>query len=460
MGNKYAIICLALSLFLPISCEQKALEMPKPSVAVSNDLIDIVASDTLRIATLYGSGSYFLFRDELMGYDYEMAESLAKRLNVNLKISVAQTESEMVDLLSERKVDIISYNVYETKELKRQFNYTLPHPESFQVLVQNTGKDALSDVTQLAGKDIYVHANSIFHQRLEALNKEIGGTIHIVIAPDSLTNDDLIEMVANHKIKYTLAYQNVAALHKAYQKRLNCRLALGFIQKNGWLVRKGSPELYKYIENWEKIPKTIRKQSILFSKYWEKNPYFASRKVKIPKGSISPFDHLFKKYAALIGWDWRLLAALAFHESGFDSSEIAWSGASGLMQLMPRTAALFGLDRNTILNPEMNIEAGVQYIKSLNMTFRHVKSKDERIKFILAGYNSGPAHILDAMALADKYGKNPNIWYDHVEYFLLKKNEPEFYQDPAVKYGSFSGKETARYVQNTLDTYDKYIRRK
>jgi membrane-bound lytic murein transglycosylase F len=295
---------------------------------------------------------------------------------------------------------------------------------------------------------------------LENLNEEIGGSINIVIADDSLTNDDLIDMVAEKKIDYTLAYHNLALLHKSYYKNLDCHMSVGFDQHNGWLIRNSSLELKKAIEKWEKLPETQVAQSALFSKYWESSPYFSMLKVKIPKGAISPYDYLFKKYAPLINWDWRLLAAVAFHESRFDSSTTSWAGAAGLMQLMPRTAANFGLDRKSILDPELNIEAGVQYIKSLNLSFHRIENKEERIKFILAAYNSGPAHIIDAMALAKKYGKNSHIWFNQVEYFLQKKNEPEFYNDPVVKYGYFGGKETTRYVHNTLDTYEKYLGRK
>ena len=357
-------------------------------------------------------------------------------------------------------MDLVTYNFIETKELKKRFNYVLPQTESYQVLIQKIGSKAISTVTQLAGKTVYVTANSVFQQRLEALNEEIGGTIKIVVAADSLTNDDLIEMVAEKKIDYTIAYRKVGLLHKYYYKNLDCRIPIGFNQRNGWLIRKESPLLQKSINEWIESPEINKLQSKLFDKYWEKSPYFAIKKVKIPKGAISPYDHLFKKYAPLIGWDWHLLAALAFHESRFDSSEVSWAGACGIMQLMPRTAANFGLDKRTILNPEKNIEAGVQYIKSLNLSFRKVENKDERIKFILAGYNSGPAHIIDAMALAKKYGKDPYVWFNQVEYFLLKKSDPEFYNDPVVKYGSFGGKQTVRYVQNTLDTYEKYLRRK
>ncbi|MFZ4726193.1 MAG: transglycosylase SLT domain-containing protein [Paludibacter sp.] len=451
------LLLLLLILFLLASCEQKKKES---SEIVSTDLNEIIASDTLRVATMYGPTSYFLFRDEMMGFDYEMAENLSKHLNLNLKITIAKNESELIQLLRDKKVDIVTYNVVETKELKKEFQFVLPQSESYQVLVQNLSVKALTDVTELAGESVYVRENSIFHQRLKALNEEIGGTINIVFAADSLSNEDLIDMVGEKKIKFTLAYRNVALLEKSYYNRLDCGMQVGFEQHNGWLINSESIALQNAINEWIKLPQTDRVQSRLLEKYWERSPYFAMRKVRIPKGSISPYDHLFKKYAPIINWDWRLLAALAFHESRFDASEVSWVGAAGLMQLMPRTAANFGLNSKSKFDPELNIEAGVQYIKSLNMTFRQVQDKDERIKFILAGYNSGPAHILDAMALTKKYGKDSHIWFNHVEQFLLKKSEPQFYQDPVVKYGFFRGKQTVRYVQNTLDTYQKYLKRK
>lgn len=449
---------LFLSLILATSCVHKKTRIA--SFLPSNDLNEIIKSDTLRVATMYGSTSYFLFRDQLMGYDYEMAQSFANYLHLKLDISIATSEGEMVEWLQENKVDVIVYNVPQTKVLKKDFNFVLPQTESYQVLVQNSGVKSLSDVTQLAGKSVYVKENSIFYDRLQDLNDEIGGTIDIKLADDSLSVDDLIDMVAEYKIKYTLAYHNVALLHRSYSKSLDCHLSVGFDQHNGWLIRNKSSNLKESIENWQKLEVTDQFQTVLFTKYWEKSPYFALRKVKIPKGAISPYDHLFKRYAHSIEWDWRLLAALAFHESRFDASTKSWAGAAGVMQLMPQTALNFGLDRVTILDPDMNIEAGVQYIKSLNMFFRRIENKEERIKFVLAAYNSGPAHIIDAMALASKFGKNPHIWFNHVEYFLIKKNEQDFYNDPVVKYGYYNGKETANYVRNTLKTFEKYQNRK
>ena len=456
--NYIRIIFLILSVLLFSACRQQNSD--KSSSAVSRDLYDIAKSDTLKVATMYGSTYYFLFRDELMGYDYEMVENLADYLNLNLEIHIAKTEKEMVQWLHENKVDLVTYNIIETKKLKKNFAFVLPQSESYQVLVQHSGANALSEVTELAGKKVYVNENSIFYDRLKALNDEIGGSIKIVTVDDSISNDDLIDMVAEHKIDYTVAFHNVALLHKFYSKTIDCRMSVGFDQQNGWLVRKNSPKLKKAVVKWSKLPATTQIQSMLFNKYWEKSPYFALRRIKIPKGAISPYDHYFKEYAPQINWDWKLLAAVAFEESRFDPSTQSWAGAGGIMQLMSRTAYDFGLDRNTVLDPERNIEAGVQYIKSLNLSFYRIKDKEERIKFILAAYNCGPAHILDAMALARKFGKNPHIWYNHVEYFLLKKSDPDFYNDPVVKYGYYRGNVTVKYVKRTLNTFEKYKNRK
>jgi len=451
-------ILILFSVLLFAACKQQKSEQPK--ISSSADLKSIISNDTLRVATMYGSTSYFLFRDEYMGFDYEMATNLANYLHVNLKINIAKSQAEMTQWLDEGKVDVICYNMIETRELKKKFTFVLPQADSYQVLVQNIGANALSDVTELEDEDVYVKQNSIYHERLEMLNDEIGGTINIKIAADSLSEDDLIDMVAENKIKYTVSDHNLVLLHKSYDRKLDGHMPVSFNQHNGWLIRNENRDLKNAIEKWEKLAESEQLQSTLKKKYWDQSPFFALRRITIPRGAISPFDHLFKKYASTIDWDWRLLAAIAFHESRFDSQEVSWAGAAGLMQLMPRTAANFGLNRKTIFDPELNIEAGVQYIKSLNMSFRQVPSKSERINFILAAYNSGPAHILDAMALAKKHGKNPQIWFNNVEYFLLKESEPQFYNDPVVKYGYYRGKETARYVQNALQTFDKYTKRR
>ncbi len=452
---------IRISIYLWLVLFVFACSLPKKQIPAKTiyDFNEIVKSDTLRVATMQGALSYFSFRDETMGFDYEMVNSLANFLDINIEFVVCKNISEMAMMLQERKVDIVAYNIAESKEMKSYFSFVFPQPSSHLVLVQNLGINTLTDISELKGKKIHVNPNTVYKKRLDNLNQEMGNVFEIVETPDSVSSEDLIEMVAQNKIEYTIAYYNTANLFKSQYRRLDVRLPLGFEQKNGWLIRKESAAFKAKIDNWLQDPFTQRLNELLAQKYYERSPFFASRRVRIPKGAISPYDHYFKKFADEINWDWRLLAALAFHESRFDSAQVSRMGASGLMQLMPRTAANFGLERANILNPEKNIEAGVQYIKSLNMTFRKIENKDERIKFILASYNSGPAHVFDAIALTQKYGKNPQIWFNNVEYYFEKKNDPDFYNDPVVKYGKIRGKETLSFVPNVLNTYEKFSNR-
>ncbi|MDR0810885.1 MAG: transporter substrate-binding domain-containing protein [Paludibacter sp.] len=455
--NKLVIIFIIAIALLVMACEKSVYsDTPPPQASIA----EMPLADTLRAGVLPSVTSYFAYRDENIGFDLEMAENLAKELNVKLKIIETQNQEELLHLLSHRKIDIVISPVYQTLELKRHFAFVYPHADTRMALVQRLSTQTLNDVTELAEKKIYVKRNTLYHKRLLALHDELGGAFEIIVAADSLSEENLIEMVAENKIDYTVTFQHIGLLFKSYYKNLDVRLPVGFAQRNGWLVRKTNAVLAEKIDEWLAKPATSRLETNLTYKYFNRSPYFSNKKIKIPKGAISPYDAFFKKYAAQIAWDWRILAAVAFNESRFDSSTVSWVGAAGVMQLMPRTAARFGLDKYTVFNPEKNIEAGVQYIKSLNLIFRKIEDENERIKFILGAYNSGPAHVLDAMALAKKYGKNPHIWFGNVEYFLDKKSEPEFFNDSVVRYGQFNAAQTIAYVENTLETYQKYIERK
>lgn len=412
--------------------------------------------DTLQVVTLEGPSSYFRFNDQEMGYDYELIQQFSAFAQLPIKITIADNEREMLRMLRNGKAHLAASSLYETLALKKDFSFVAYQEHSYMVLVQNIGLNTVTELEELAGKTVHVVKNSIYHERLKNLNAEIGGGITIVTMPDTLNALQLIDSVVDKKFEYTLAHYRDVMQIRDYNRRLDGRVAVGFQQRNGWLVHKKSVALQEKIAEWEKSADIELLRSQLYGKYRIRNPYYSSHKMSIPKGAVSPYDAYFKIYAKEIGWDWRLLAAIAFHESRFDSSVVSRMGASGLMQLMPRTAASFGLKRADILNPEKNIEASVQYIKSLNLMYRRVQDPKERIKFILASYNSGPAHIIDAMALAEKYGKNRYIWFEHVEVYLAKKSDPQYYQDEVVKYGYFRPNHTIRYVRSTLDTFRKY----
>lgn len=452
MNTPIRITLLILFSFL-LGCKGKDTETK------TYDYEDIVKKDTLRVATLYGSSSYFILKGEEMGFDYELCKKFADDNNLTLSLTVANSLPELINLLENKQIDLIAYRLAITNERKKAFLYTNNEYITKQVLVQRAGKKELSNVVELLGKDVYVNIGSKYEERIKNLNEELGGGINIKTSDDSISVDDMIEMVSNGTIDYTIAENDIALLNKTYFRNIDCKLAVSFSQRAAWAVSKSTPKLQEAINQWfdSKVKRNYYKS--LENKYFVQAKYFGNRNIKIPRGSISPYDPLFKHYAQMIHWDWHLLAAVGHEESRFDSSAVSWIGARGIMQLMPRTAGIFGLTEKDIANPEKNIEASVKYFKKLSAMFSEVENKEERIKFILAAYNAGPSHVQDAMALAEKYGKERTIWYGHVEEYLLLKSQREYYTDTVVKSGYFRGTQTVRYVTNVLHTYERYKRK-
>lgn len=194
---------------------------------------------------------------------------------------------------------------------------------------------------------------------------------------------------------------------------------------------------------------------------WEggnlRNPVHKPEKgLRAHGGVVSLYDELVKKEALHAGWDWRLISAVMYRESGFDPLAISFSGASGLMQLMPETAESFGVD--DIFDPEQNIRAGIALLSWLNDQFRPGITNDrERLKFVLASYNVGLGHVRDAQRLAEKFGKDPLKWDDHVEFFLLNKSESKYYSDEVVRWGFCQGSEPCYFVKSVLVNYDALL---
>ena len=227
--------------------------------------------------------------------------------------------------------------------------------------------------------------------------------------------------------------------------------------KLSWAVREGNTELADSIKNWYKpeiAANVKREERELFSTQSIHRHVYAPM-LNTQAGIISNYDHLFKRYAPIARWDWRLLAAQCYQESCFDPKAYSWAGAKGLMQIMPETARHLGLAESEVCEPEQNIYAAVRYINELNSHFTDIRNPEERKFFVLASYNGGFFHIRDAMALAKKNGKNPHKWI-HVAEYVLKLSTPECYNDPVVKYGYMRGSETANYVSAIYSRWQKY----
>ncbi len=470
------VLATALALALFKSCKacsspasDLSSDIDRSEYTVQRDLEEIKKEGVLRAAAKYSSTSYFIYRGRPMGFEYELLTWLADDMNLDLEIYVENDLMKAADLLNEGKIDIIAYGLTVTMDRKNIFEFTEPYYETTQVLVQlkpknwrkikrhETDIQMIRNVTDLIGKTIKVRKDSSYYRRLKNLSHEIGGKIFIEEAPSWMLTEDLIKEVAENKIEYTVSDKNIAVVNKNYYPDLDIETEISFPQRIAWAVRKNSPSLKEKTDSWIKKIRRYNAYHTIYNKYYRNRRSIKTRgKSEFHSkkgGKISRYDELIKNYAKEIKWDWRLLASMIYQESRFNPESESWAGASGLMQLMPGTSEKIGVIDTT--DPHQSIWAGTFFIKKLQKQFSHIKDKKNRIKFVLASYNTGKGHVDDAMRLAEKHGLNSLEW-ENTSKYLLKLSSPKYYYDPVVKYGYCRGTEPYNYVIEVLKRYEHY----
>ena len=453
------ISILILACICMLACRQNPQQQTVADIE-HYDLPQMKDSGILVALTLNSSISYFDYRGEPMGFQYELAKQFAESLGLKLKIKTAPNAEELVHMLLKGEGDLIAYPLPMTKEFKDSVLFCGEEIITHQVLVQRNrtkGPKALTNVTKLIDKDIYAKPGKHL-ERLMNLDKELGGGIRIhEVTNDSISIEDLLMQVSNGTIDYAISDNDLARLNKTYYSNLNINLAVSFDQRASWAVRKTSPLLGEAANQWHQDNATSPAYKASTKKYFEQSKRLPHGPIlSIKDGKISHFDHLFKKYAPEVGWDWRIIASLAYNESNFDTTAVSWVGAKGLMQLMPRTARAMGIPEGREQNPEENVKAATKYLAQLSRSFSKITDPNEKIKFVLGSYNAGIGHIFDAMALAEKYGKDKYKWDDNVEIYILLKSNEEYFNDPVCKNGYFRGRETYNFVKDILGRAEMY----
>lgn len=434
------------------------------------DLEDIIERDTLRAIITYSSTSYFIHKGEPMGYEYELVQNLAEHLGLNLKLIVAHDMDAMIGMLLRGEGDLIAHGLTITKSRKEIVSFSLPHNTTQQVLVQRMPENwrkmkrhvidrgLIRNPVDLIGKTVSVRSGSSYYSRLENLSEEIGDDIEIDVVSGELSTDELIEKVAHGELDLTIADQNIALISQTYFDQIDIETSVSLLQQLAWAVRKSSPSLLEAIDEWIAANQKKSDYHVIYNKYFKNKRAFRTRLksdfYSLSGGKLSPYDERIKQHAEQLGWDWRLLASLIYQESHFDPKTKSWVGAGGLMQLMPATAREMGI-RN-VYKPADNLKAGSKYLGILQDQWQSIPDSANRTKFTMASYNVGPGHVQDAQRLAEKLGKNPQVWEANVEACLLLKSKPKYYNDPVVKYGYCRGKEPVAYVKGIVERYDIY----
>jgi membrane-bound lytic murein transglycosylase F len=456
----------AIGVLLAIGCDSASHRKKAPaSNQAFVDLDSIKRRGSLIVLTENSSSTYFLYRNQASGFDYELALAFAKHLGVKLEIKLIDDVDRMFEMLRKGEADIAASNLTVTPQRSDSVHFTKPLYQTRQVLIQRKIESpgmpyslAIADSNQLGLIPIWVHRYSSFYEQLNKIAHNTGQTLRIESAPGEISTDDLIRLVDDGAIPATITDENLATIELSNYENIDASVAVSGMQDIAWAVRKESSALLNALNTWLSDKDGAMRTKRLYKKYFNEAPISRPSGFVLPKvgpGAISPFDSLFKLYAPQLGWDWRMLASIAYHESHFNPNAQSWSGAYGLMQLMPQTAVRFGCTSTP--TPECSIQAATKYIKYLqNMWLKKVPNPEERTKFVLASYNIGQGHIIDAHNLARELGMKDSIWDGNVAEALLMKQQEKYYTMSCVKHGYCNAREPFIFVQKIIGTYELY----
>jgi membrane-bound lytic murein transglycosylase F len=419
------------------------------------DFPEIKQRRVLRMLTRNNAATYFLWRGELMGFEYDLVGEFARRNGLRLEVIVPPVGEDLLPWLREGRGDVVAASLTPTEERREGgVEFTRPYHYVSQVIVTRADDDELQTPQQLAGRSIHVRPSSAYRDTLVAL-RDTGIDFEIVAAPEEMETEEIIARVADGEFDLTLSDSHILEIELNWRDDVKPAFALSESEPLAWAVRGDNPELKAALDSFIRQEYRGLHYNVIYEKYFKNSGKIRTFQQERDNAAVglSPYDDIVKKYAAEYGFDWRLIVSMMYQESRFDPGAQSFAGAGGLMQLLPNTAGELGFD--DILDPENGIHAGVKYLDWVRDRFEPDLAVPDRMWFSLAAYNAGAGHVRDARRLAARQGLNPNRWFGNVERAMLLLSRPQYAQE--ARHGYCRSHEPVRYVREVRSRYNAYV---
>jgi membrane-bound lytic murein transglycosylase F len=423
------------------------------------DLDAIKKRGVLRMLTRNSGATYFLWRGQLLGFEFEMAKRFADRLGVRLEVVVPPSHEELIPWLIEGRGDFIAAFLRPTEDrivqgvrFSRHYHYT-------QEMLVARNNDRIDSPEDLAGREIVVRRTSSYWDSISRLQDQ-GLKVKLREAPEDMETPEIIDLVAQGDFDLTVADGHILELEQTARDDIKGVFPVTDPVAAGWVVRENDTQLLGAIDQFFRKEYRGTVYNLTYQKYFEnKRQILEHREDRIdlnPDGQLSPYDKFTRKYGDQYGFDWRLVTAQMYQESRFNPKAKSWAGAKGLMQVLPRTAAELGFKKDDLNKPEVGIHAGVKYLDWLRDRFDEELPVSDRMWFTLASYNAGYGHVRDARRLAAQKGWDRDRWFDNVERAMVLLSNPKYYRKAA--HGYVRGEEPVSYVNQIAERYRAYVR--
>ena len=422
------------------------------------DLPEILDSRYIRVLTTINRTNFFVDGPRIHGFEYEMLKKYEKYLNKGSKRSDLKLVMEFIPVPRDRLLgdlvagygDIAAAGLTITPERAQQVAFTRPYLTGIdELLVTHGDVKAPGSVMALSGRKVFVRKSSSYFESLQDLNRRLRKAkkrpVRIVAADENLETEDILELVNSGAVPMTVCDSHIAQIwarvlhditvHETIKLRQGAQIA--------WAIRKSNPLLKEDLDRFVKGHRSgTLLGNIFFERYYEKNDWIVDPMQGSAVQKVAHYRPMFEKYGRKYNFDWRLLLAMGFQESGLNPNKRSPKGAVGLMQIKPSTAADSNVGIPDITSPENNIHAAVKYLAFLRRRYFSddaIQPRD-RVRLSMAAYNAGPAKIRAARNRARRMNLDPDRWFRNVELAVLRS----------------VGQETVRYVSNINKYYVIY----
>jgi membrane-bound lytic murein transglycosylase F len=403
--------------------------------------------------------TYFLWRGELLGFEYELMRRFASLNNLKLEMVVADSYDEMLTMLKEGHGDMIAAGLSRTQDRlvkikQEKMQSSIRYNRVSELLVAHKESPIINGFADLKGRIINVRRTSSFWQTAEELAKEYEVTL--VAADEFLATELLIAQVADKTIDLTIADSNLIAIEQNFRDEIVTPLKLKDSVPYSYIVRNNNPQLLNNLNEFIRQHYRETFYNVVKNKYFKNSSNQKKlRASRLQVGSdLSPYDDIIKDNVTEYNFDWRLIVSQMYQESRFDPLAYNLTGAKGLMQMLPRTAKELGV--TNLSEPEQAISSGIRYLNWTRERFSKNLPVQEQIFFSLASYNAGFGHVKDAQRLARQLGLRDDKWFNHVEKAMLLLQQKKYHKK--ARFGYVRGSEPVNYVRDIHQRYLSYIR--
>ncbi len=420
--------------------------------APQRDLLQQIQHDgVLKVLTRNSPTTYYNGPHGISGLEYDLITAFAEHLGVKAEIRSEDKLDNILEQIESGKAHIAAAGLTVTEQRKNRVRFTPPYQYITQQLIYRTGTTRPRSIKDLLDGDLEVIANSSHAERLKALKEEAPTLKWRENAEAKST--ELLNLVAEQLIDFTIADSNEAALHRRFHPELRVAFDISEAEGLAWALRRGKDDsLYQEaLKFFDSLQESGKLEQMLAQYYGHVRKYnYAGTPTYLRhiKQRMYRYQPLFERAALDNDLDWRLLAAVAYQESNWNPRAVSPTGVRGIMMLTRNTAKQLGIKKRT--DPAQSIEGGARYIRSLYQRFPEV-SEPDRTWLTLAAYNVGFGHVKDARIITVQRGGDANKWMDVKESLPLLRLR-KWYKK--TRYGYARGHEPVRYVENIRSYYD------